>query len=129
MIVIDASALVDMIIGWRADRIRERLRATPEWHVPVTIDAELLHALRRQTFTGAVGIEHVSTALDLLSGPMLTRHPVQPLARRMWALQRNITAYDAAYVALAESLALPLLTRDARLARASGHTATIEYIA
>ncbi len=46
----------------------------------------------------------------------------------MWALRHNLTAYDAAYVALAESLDLPLLTRDRRLASSSGHTARIEYI-
>jgi predicted nucleic acid-binding protein len=47
----------------------------------------------------------------------------------MWAMRRNITAYDAGYVALTESLDLPLLTRDARLSRSSGHGARIEYIA
>lgn len=47
----------------------------------------------------------------------------------MWALRQNITAYDAGYVAPAEALALPLLTRDWRLAHSSGHTATITYIA
>jgi predicted nucleic acid-binding protein len=129
MIVIDASALVDMIMGWRSERIRERLRAAAELHAPVTIDAELLHALRKHAFAGVVGIDHANTALDLLAGPALTRHPVQPLARRMWSLRRNITAYDAAYVALAESLELPLITRDRRLARSSGHAARIEYIA
>ena len=46
----------------------------------------------------------------------------------MWALRKNITAYDAGYVALAESLDLPLITRDRRLSRSSGHAARIEYI-
>lgn len=46
----------------------------------------------------------------------------------MWSFRRNITAYDAGYVALAESLNVPLLTRDRRLSRASGHAARIEYI-
>jgi predicted nucleic acid-binding protein len=46
----------------------------------------------------------------------------------MWSLRHNITAYDAAYVALAESLDVPLLTRDRRLAKSSGHAARIEYI-
>jgi predicted nucleic acid-binding protein len=46
----------------------------------------------------------------------------------MWALRHNITAYDAGYVALAESMNVPLLTRDGRLSRSSGHAARIEYI-
>lgn len=47
----------------------------------------------------------------------------------MWFLRHNVTAYDAGYVALAESLSLPLLTRDRRLAQSAGHAARIEYIA
>jgi predicted nucleic acid-binding protein len=47
----------------------------------------------------------------------------------MWSLRHNVTTYDAAYIALAEALDIPLLTRDARLSRSSGHTARIEYIA
>ncbi|HVE70624.1 MAG TPA: type II toxin-antitoxin system VapC family toxin [Thermoanaerobaculia bacterium] len=59
----------------------------------------------------------------------ITRHPIEVLVPRMWFLRQNITAYDASYVALAESLNLPLITRDARLARSTGHAARIEYIA
>lgn len=58
----------------------------------------------------------------------LMRHPVEPLVHRMWSLRANVTAYDASYVALAESLSLPLVTRDRRLSRSSGHAAAIEYI-
>lgn len=129
MIVIDASALVDVIMGWRSEPIRDRLLSASLVHVPVTVDAELLHALRKHAFAGVVGPQHSNAALRLLDGPTLLRHPVQPLAPRMWSLRHNITAYDAAYVALAESLGLPLLTRDARLSRSSGHAARIEYIA
>jgi predicted nucleic acid-binding protein len=129
MIVIDASALVDVIMGWRSEPIRDRLLSASVVHVPVTVDAELLHALRKHAFSGVVGPQHSNAALRLLDGPTLTRHPVQPLAPRIWSLRHNITAYDAAYVALAEDLGLPLLTRDARLSRSSAHTARIEYIA
>jgi predicted nucleic acid-binding protein len=59
----------------------------------------------------------------------IIRYPVEPLVPRMWSLRRNITAYDASYVALAESLNLPLITRDRRLAQSSGHAARIDYIA
>jgi predicted nucleic acid-binding protein len=128
MIVVDASALVDVITSWRSASLEERFAEAPAIHVPVTIDTEVLHALRRQTFTPGFRPEHAAKALAILSGGALTRHPVQPLARRIWSLRQNITTYDAAYVALAESLGFPLLTRDARLSRSSGHAATIEYI-
>lgn len=95
---------------------------------PVTFDAEVLHALRRQWLLKRVSDEDVTGAFEVLRTVVVTRHPVQPLVARMWALRRNITAYDAGYVALAESLNLPLLTRDRRLARSSGHAARIEYI-
>jgi predicted nucleic acid-binding protein len=128
MIVVDASALVDAIMGWRSEAIRERL-GDAFIHVPVTIDAELLHALRKHALSGMVGIEHSNAALSLLGGTALIRHAVQQFAPRIWSLRHNVTTYDAAYVALAESLDIPLITRDARLSRSSGHTARIEYIA
>jgi predicted nucleic acid-binding protein len=56
------------------------------------------------------------------------RYPHWPLLPRIWQLRSNLTAYDAAYVALAEELGLPLLTRDARLARAVGHQAVVELV-
>jgi predicted nucleic acid-binding protein len=129
MIVIDASALVDVIMGWRAEAIKERLRDATIVHVPVTIDAEVLHALRKHALAGVVSIQHSNAALEMLRGTTLSRHPVQPFGPRMWSLRHNVTTYDAAYVALAESLDVPLLTRDARLSRSSGHTVRIEYIA
>jgi predicted nucleic acid-binding protein len=103
--------------------------ANIHWHAPVTLDAEVLHGLRRQWLIGRVGDAEVVGAFELLRTRAITRHPVLPLLDRMWAVRRNITAYDAGYVALAESLDLPLLTRDGRLARSSGHAARVEFIA
>ena len=129
MIVFDASALVDMIMEWRSALIEARFAQASAIHVPVTVDSEVLHALRKQAFAPTFKPEYADVALSLLGGRALTRHPVQPLGPRMWSLRHNVTTYDAAYVALAESLNVPLLTRDRRLSRSSGHTATIEYIA
>jgi predicted nucleic acid-binding protein len=56
----------------------------------------------------------------------IVRYPHVPLADRMWGLRHNVTAYDAAFMALAEVLRIPLLTCEARSARASGHAATVE---
>ena len=64
---------------------------------------------------------------DLLDLPV-HRHPHDILLPRIWELRRSVTAYDAAYVALAEALDAPLLTRDGKLARSHGHRARIELV-
>jgi len=125
-IVVDASAILDTLLG----TVDARQVLNPHrWHAPVTIDAEVLHALRRQWLAHALDDREVQHLLAAFGEMTITRHPVQPLVQRMWALRRNITAYDAGYVALAESLSMPLLTRDWRLAHSSGHAARVEYIA
>ena len=126
LIVIDASAIVDALLG-NGDLRAELGRY--ELHAPVSVDAEVLHALRRKWKAKLLTDDDAVSALDAFKAVEITRHPVQPLVDRMWFLRNNITAYDAGYVALAESLNLPLLTRDWRLAHSSGHAATIEYIA
>ena len=128
-IVIDASVLVDFYVGSEAvDAIVSRVRGEV-LQAPVTVDAEVVHSLRRQTLAGRIDVALAEDALRRFIATRIVRHPVEPLIARMWSLRRNITAYDASYVALAESLNLPLITRDARLARSSGHAARIEYIA
>jgi len=97
-------------------------------HAPVTVDAEVVQALRRRWLIGILSDREAAAAFVFFRAVAITRHPVEPLVQRMWSLRRNITAYDASYVALAESLSLPLITRDRRLSRSSGHTVAIEYI-
>jgi predicted nucleic acid-binding protein len=125
MVVVDASAIVDGLLG-AGDIIGRVLRS--DVHAPVSIDAEVLHALRRKWIAKVVDDRDAATALTLFQTIMITRHPVTHLVERMWALRHNITGYDAGYVALAESLDVPLLTRDRRLSRSSSHTARIEYV-
>jgi predicted nucleic acid-binding protein len=125
-VVVDASLLVDAVL--ELQRFTARL-ANVELHAPVTIDAEVVQALRRRWMLKQLDDEVASGAFDLFRRYNITRHPVEPLVPRMWSLRKNITAYDASYVALAESLHLPLITRDRRLANSSGHAAQIEYIA
>jgi predicted nucleic acid-binding protein len=126
LIIVDASAIVDALFG--VGNIHARILQY-EVHAPVTVDAEVLHAVRRKWLAKLVEDYEASLAVDLFQTFAITRHPVAPFVKRMWSLRRNITSYDAGYVALAESLTLPLLTRDWRLAHSSGHTARIEYIA
>ncbi len=90
------------------------------------MDLEVLHALRRQALLGTLSRERSSEALTDLGNISFARYPHTPLVGRIWELRENLTAYDAAYVALAEALDAPLVTMDARLAQAPGVRAAIE---
>ncbi|MEK6371506.1 MAG: type II toxin-antitoxin system VapC family toxin [Acidobacteriota bacterium] len=95
---------------------------------PHLIDLEVVHALRGMVMRHRLLPGRAAAAIsDFLAVP-IERYPHEPLLFRAWELRDNLSAYDASYVALAEFLDVPLLTRDARLARSSGHTARIEYI-
>ncbi|MFQ5743421.1 MAG: type II toxin-antitoxin system VapC family toxin [Acidobacteriota bacterium] len=127
MIVLDASALLEVLLNRPpAEEILDRISGAGEsLHVPHILDVEVLQVLRRYSLTGdldpARGEEAVQDLLDF----RLNRYPHEPLLPRVWELRHNLTAYDAVYVALAEALDAPLLTRDAKLASATGHAATI----
>ena len=101
----------------RASSLRLRLREE-QIHAPHLIDLEVTHALRRLFLTGDLRAERAREALMDLSQFPLTRHPHYPFLERIWQLRANVTAYDAVYVALAETLDAPLLTLDVRLTRA-----------
>ena len=129
MIVLDASAVVSILLdsGPDAEPIRERIDSPGESvHVPHLLDVEVLHVLRRQTLHGTLTRERAATILQDLENIKMARYPHTPLLGRIWDLRENLTAYDAAYVALAEALAAPLVTMDERLARAPGNHATVE---
>ncbi len=95
-------------------------------HVPHLFDVEVLHVLRRYSLSGTLSESRGRLALSRLSSTRLTRYPHASFVRRIWELRHNLTAYDAAYVALAEALDAPLVTMDARLAQAPGHSAAVE---
>jgi predicted nucleic acid-binding protein len=130
VIVIDASALVDLLLQTpAAASVRERLSSTEQrLHAPHLIDIEVTHVLRRYAATGQIEPARGRIALNDLFDFPLYRNPHDVLLPRVWELRHNLTAYDAAYVALAEALDAPLLTRDRRLAAASGHRARIQLI-
>lgn len=117
-VVVDASALVDVLVGTSlAEPVARRLGGTV-LHAPVHVDAEVLSALGRLQRAGALGPEEVDHMLDELQQLPLQRHPLPPLLSAAWELRRRLRLTDALYVALSARLARPLVTTDLRLARA-----------
>lgn len=97
-------------------------------HAPHLIDAEVFAAIRHHVRRRVLLEERGRLALRDLRELRLTRYPIFPLVERMWEMRENVSGFDAAYVALAEALATPLVTTDRRLARTRGHIARIEAI-
>ncbi|CAN5673017.1 type II toxin-antitoxin system VapC family toxin [soil metagenome] len=129
MIVLDASAAVDLLLQIQpnANIVNERMRHAGEsLHAPAVFDAEVLQALRRYSLRGLLSPSRARQAFDDLADLRLARHSYVPLLERMWGLRANLSAFDAAYVALAEVLDAPLVTTDKRLGRAPGHRASVE---
>ena len=129
MIVLDASAAVAVLLNLEpgASRIRERMaEEDDDLHVPHLFEVEVMNVLRRYSLSGALSQDRARLALSRLSTLRITRYPHTSLIERIWELRHNLTAYDATYIALAETLEAPLVTTDARLARASGIRAEVE---
>jgi predicted nucleic acid-binding protein len=129
VIVLDASAVVAVLLdpGPGAERMRERIESPGEsLHVPHLMDLEVLYVLRRQALRGSLSQRRSAEAVEDLASIMFVRYPHTSLVERIWELRHNLTAYDAAYIALAEVLDAPLLTIDRRLAQAPGIRAAVE---
>ena len=129
MIVIDASALLELLLLTPTGLdVAARVFATKATlHAPELLDLEVAQVLRRYQRDGELSAERAAQALEDLADLRLDRHRHLPLLVRVWELRDNLTAYDAAYVALAELLDAPLLTCDARLSRAPHH-AKVELV-
>ncbi len=130
MIVVDASALLEALLRTPAAEAVERWLFDPRQslHAPHLLDIEVAQVVRRYAASREIDPERGRAALADLADFPLRRYPHGFLLPRVWELRRNLTAYDAVYVALAEALDAPLLTRDRRLAAASGHAARIELV-
>jgi predicted nucleic acid-binding protein len=128
VIVFDASAALDWLLQTSAgQRIEKRIYSHHEsLHAPHLLDLEVAQVLRRLVREGAVSAHRADQAIEDLLDLRITRYPHFLLLPRIWQLRHNLSAYDAAYVVLAEKLGARLLTRDGRLASASGHAALIE---
>ena len=130
MIVVDASAIVEVLLNTpQASRIRDRLFAVGETlHVPHLLDLEVAQTLRRYWLAGEVKAKRAQEALQDLAAMRLYRYPHSLFLSRIWELRHNLTAYDAAYVALAEALDAVLVTCDGAFASAPSHQARVELI-
>lgn len=130
MIVIDASALLEILLRTpRAETLMARAFGdTERMHAPQLLDIEVTQVLRRLVLKKEIAAPRARQALDDFAQLLIERHDHRPLVSRIWELRDSLTAYDGAYVALAEALHTPLLTCDGRLAGAHGHRATIEWI-
>ena len=130
MIVVDASAILEVLLGTPdGARVAERLFTSGETlHAPHLLDLEVAQVLRRYALAGELDSARGVEALEDLADLPLIRYPHDLLLPRIWDLRRNLTAYDAAYVALAEALTAVLVTRDAALASARVHRARVELL-
>ncbi|HAM45201.1 MAG TPA: VapC toxin family PIN domain ribonuclease [Propionibacteriaceae bacterium] len=119
MIVADASAIVEALVG--ADPSDGLLDAlSGDIDAPHLLDIEVLSALRGLHLGGRITEDQANDARATYLALAINRHEAGPFAERIWQLRHQFTAYDAAYLALAEGLAAPLLTCDAKLAT-TGH--------
>jgi predicted nucleic acid-binding protein len=130
LIVIDASALLEILLRTdRADQLMQRaFQGSEQMHAPQLLDIEITQVLRRLVRQKEITAARAEQALQDLSDLLLERHDHQTLIPRIWQHRDSLSAYDGAYVALAEALAAPLLTCDAKLAGAHGNRATIELV-
>jgi predicted nucleic acid-binding protein len=117
-LVVDCSAVVDTMFGGSSDRFAA-LIGTRLLHAPQLIDYEFISTLRRHVTSGLLGASDATEALHLFGDLQIERHSPELMRARIWAMRHKLTAYDASYVALAEALNVPLVTRDLRLARAA----------
>jgi len=130
VIVVDASALLEALLRTpTAQAVEERLFAPRQTlHAPHLLDIEVVEVLRRYAANGEIDGARGRMALADLADFPLRRYPHEFLLLRIWDLRNNLTACDAVYVALAEALDAPLLTRDRRLAAAAGQRVQIELV-
>ena len=126
MIVVDASALLEVLLRTGAARaVETHLFSGATLHAPHLLDLEVAQVLRRYERAGVLTASRGREALADLDAFRIERYAHYPFLSRVWSLRANATSYDACYLALAEALDAPLVTRDRRLAGVPGHGARV----
>lgn len=130
MIVIDASVVIEVLLQTPDGvAITDMLLGSGRtWHAPYLLDVEVAQVLRRYVAREELAEERARQALELLTVLPVSRYGHEPLLERIWWHRENLTAYDAAYVAIAEGLRVPFVTRDRRLATAPALSGLIELV-
>jgi len=130
LIVIDASVLSNALADDDADgqRARGELRTADDLAAPDLVDVETSAVLHKRWLAGDISDQRFALAVEDLEDLELDRYPTLPLMRRAYELRANVTAYDAAYVALAEALGCELLTGDRRLSKSTGARCPIRLL-
>jgi predicted nucleic acid-binding protein len=118
VIVLDASATIELLLNTKAGSAVAARLVDESLHAPHLLDVEVAQVLRRWVRAGDITGADGADALEVLAVLDIERYDHVALLPRIWALRDKLTAYDAAYVALAEGLGARLLTTDARLAKA-----------
>ncbi|MGH3975645.1 MAG: type II toxin-antitoxin system VapC family toxin [Pseudonocardiaceae bacterium] len=125
-VVVDASIVLRLLANRTIDEgLRQRLAAQRTVHAPHLIDAEVASAVRGLLLGGKIGLPRAAEMLADFAALRIIRHPMHPHLSRIIELRNNLAAYDACYVALSETLRMPLLTQDLKLSRAIGHHAEL----
>ncbi|MGH4025478.1 MAG: type II toxin-antitoxin system VapC family toxin [Pseudonocardiaceae bacterium] len=127
--VLDTSAVIELFVRDETNPELRRRVLTGSGVAPELIDLESANVIRRMVLCRELATAEAREALGEIRESPLTRIPHRPLIGRVWELRDTLTAYDAAYVALAELFGVPILTCDGRLARSHGHDAEIELYA
>lgn len=130
MIVVDASVLANVVgdDGVDGTRARRELRFAGDVAAPDLVDVETVAVLRKRWVAKSISEIRFASAIDDLEDLTIDRYPTLPFMRRAYELRNNVTVYDAAYIALAETLGSELLTADQRLSKAVGPRCPIRLL-
>jgi predicted nucleic acid-binding protein len=130
VIVVDASVAVDILLQLDAAEVLmdSMFSETETLHAPQLMDIEVAQVIRRYWRAGDITAARGMQAIEDLQDLPITRYAHEPLLDRIWQLRANATAYDAAYLALAEALGAVVLTRDKALARVPGVKVVVEVV-
>jgi predicted nucleic acid-binding protein len=127
---VDASAVIELLLSTPLGRlVATEIGVVHTLHAPELLGVEVVSVLRRLIAAGEIDVDSAERVIAELGALGVEAYEHAPLLGRMLALRNNLTAYDAAYVALAKALDAVLLTCDSKIAGATGHSAAVKVVA